>query len=172
MALYEVRIKGKKDNRSVIFAGTGLRGLALSNSSVDADGEITAIVAQPTNPSYLGNLSRNVTATGLPTATELLFKESGMAERLEDPDKSGGKVSLEDVEEFAVEGAALGVVNPIQASSVKGQRVTFKDGLPVIAAVGDYAFFEILGFEDAVEGNPLRVILKRCEAHVVVASES
>jgi len=173
MAKYEILTQGKDDNISVIFASTGVRGLALSNNGCDGDGEITAILAQPSHSNYLGNLTRDVTATGLPSSGDLLYRDSGATERLEDPDKSGGKVTVEDVEMFAAEGDMLGVTNPITASSVKNQMVTFKDGLPVIAAPGDYAHFQIVGFPDPVEeGNTLRVIMRRVKTHVVVASES
>lgn len=165
MAKYEVLILGKRDNLSVIFPDPAMRGHAVSSDTMDGKEQITALLAQPDNPDFLGHLARNINVQGGPTVEDQLF-----GGRLEATDKAGRETSVEDVEVFSAEGDMLFAgANAIAANTPLHTPITFEDGLPRVAQVGEYAFYTLIGKPDPVEGSALRCTFKRVQTFKVAA---
>lgn len=160
---YEILRLGSRDNISVKFADAATRGLAVTVNTVDASEIITAKLAQPTDAEVLGMLARNITVAGGPTLEDQVFGKG-----LESSDKAGGFTSVEDVELFAIEGDAnIDATAPLTAT---GEQVTFVNGKPAVAAVGQYVHFVVIAkIAAAVEGNADRFILKRVTSRIATA---
>lgn len=164
---FEVRRSSSKPYESVIFASAALRGLAVSISSVDDNGQVTAVAAQQNNANFIGHLVRDITTAGGPTTDDQLFNKG-----LESPGKAGRENSVEIVDEYEAEGTDFieQTTNPLLVNTPLGTPISFKNGKAKIAVTGEYAFYVLAGViapRDSASTPAKRYIFRREKQSIV-----